>query len=194
VPRKKLVLPDDEVRYLRSLRDSRLHARVRELYAGGWSLSSIAEALDPPRPRSTIHFWVSSSPPPSSSSSSSSLISAAEESHEHSRAVPPTSSSSSSSPSPRATPKPRRVTKDKHRRVFNPREPRLSSDDSLKIALLAPIARRYRSRANPLGQYARANDELTYLCKLHYSNGVSITELAAAAGVTYKAMERRVLS
>lgn len=86
------------------------------------------------------------------------------------------------------------MTKDRSRRSFNPREPRLSDDESLVISRLAPIARRYRARANPHGEYARANDELTHLCKFHYSKGVSITELARAAGVTYKAMERRVLS
>jgi hypothetical protein len=86
------------------------------------------------------------------------------------------------------------VTKDRNRRSFNPREPKLSSVESSLLAGLAPLARRYRARANPLGEYARANSELTRLCKHYYSKGVSLTELAQAAGVTYKAMERRVLS
>jgi hypothetical protein len=50
----------------------------------------------------------------------------------------------------------------------------------------------YRARANPSGKYAIANNELTSLCKDLYQRGASIKELALAAGVTYRAMARRV--
>lgn len=76
--------------------------------------------------------------------------------------------------------------------MFNPARPSVSPDDSQRIAELAPLARRYRARANPNGAYALANEELTQLCCSLYDQGVSIRELAHFAGVTYKAMERRV--
>lgn len=68
----------------------------------------------------------------------------------------------------------------------------LEPDERSRISSLAPVARRYRARANPRGEIALSNAELTEICTRAHSRGVSIPELAAAAGVTYKAMERRV--
>jgi DNA-binding Xre family transcriptional regulator len=39
---------------------------------------------------------------------------------------------------------------------------------------------------------AVANDRLTGICITLYQNGVSIKELAEAAGVTYRAMYKRI--
>jgi DNA-binding Xre family transcriptional regulator len=39
---------------------------------------------------------------------------------------------------------------------------------------------------------AVANDRLTGICITLYKNGVSIKELAEAAGVTYRAMYKRI--
>lgn len=179
----KMSLPPDEAQVLRSLSGKILRARVSELFYSGWSLAAIAEAFDPPRARSTVRSWITPSPTPypsrptpssSSSSSSSSLITAAEDSH------PP-------SPAPAPAPKPR-----EERRIYDPRSPQLSIAAARKIADLAPVARHHRAGAAPTGRYAVANDELNRLCRLHFERGVSIRELALAAGVTYKAMERRV--
>ena len=178
--RVKVSLPPDEALLLRSLSGKILRARVSELFYSGWSLAAIAEAFDPPRARSTIRSWITPSPTPypsrptpvssPPSSSSSSLITAAEDSHP---------------PSP--APKPR-----EERRIYDPRSPQLSIAAARKIADLAPVARHHRSGAAPTGRYAVANDELNRLCRLHFERGVSIRELALAAGVSYKAMERRV--
>jgi hypothetical protein len=40
--------------------------------------------------------------------------------------------------------------------------------------------------------HAVANDRLTNLCRHLYAKGVGITALAEAAGVTYRAMYKRV--
>lgn len=182
--RVKVPLPPDEAQVLRSLSGKILRARVSELFYSGWSLAAIAEAFDPPRARSTIRSWLTPSPtlypsrptpvssPPSPSSSSPSLITAAEDSHP---------------PAPSPAPKPR-----EERRTYDPRSPQLSIAAARKIADLAPVARHHRAGAAPTGRYAVANDELNRLCRLHFERGASIRELALAAGVSYKAMERRV--
>ena len=183
--RVKVSLPPDEAQVLRSLSGKILRARVSELFYSGWSLAAIAEAFDPPRARSTIRSWIVPSPTPypsrptpvSSPPSSSSLpITAAE-----------SCPSPAPAPSPSPTPKPR-----EERRIYDPRSPQLSIAAARKIADLAPVARHHRAGAAPTGRYAVANDELNRLCRLHFERGVSIRELALAAGVSYKAMERRV--
>ena len=175
----KVSLPPDEAQVLRSLSGKILRARVSELFYSGWSLAAIAEAFDPPRARSTIRSWITPSPtlypsrPTPSSSSSPSLITAAE--------------NPNPAPAPSPAPKPR-----EERRIYDPRSPQLSIAAARKIADLAPVARHHRAGASPTGRYAVANDELNRLCRLHFERGASIRELALAAGVSYKAMERRV--
>jgi hypothetical protein len=80
----------------------------------------------------------------------------------------------------------------REQREYDPSRPRISSATRNEIQQLAPVARRYRSGANPSGEYAVANERLTRICRDLYVSGVAIRELAAAANVTYKAMERRV--
>lgn len=61
-----------------------------------------------------------------------------------------------------------------------------------QISADAPIARKFRSGMSPLHKAALANQRLTDTCVLLFESGVPIQELADAAGVTYKAMARRV--
>lgn len=169
------VLPQDECLYLRGLSGAELRARVQELHFAGWSLASIGNAFDPPRGRSTVRSWtvphtqsLTHRPIPSpSSSSQNSLIAAAENSTTPSR--------------------PKR-----ERRVYTPSSPALTASEKERIKVVAPLARRYRARANPNGVYASANDELTKIAREAYLRGTPISELAAAAGVTYRAMARRL--
>jgi hypothetical protein len=169
----EMKLPDDEVKVLVSCSGDPLRARVRALREAGWTLAAIADAWTPPKQRSSIRALsqqptksplpIVPSPPPSSSHSSH--LAAAERSRSrHSRA----------------------------RRFYNPSSPKISNDDAKRIAQLAPLARRYRARANPTGSYAQANEELTQLCISLYRAGASVIELAAAANVTYRAMARRI--
>jgi hypothetical protein len=70
--------------------------------------------------------------------------------------------------------------------------PGIPDDARERIATLAPVARRYRARVAPLSQPALANSELSHICRNLYASGVPVRELATAAGVTYRAMARRV--
>jgi hypothetical protein len=45
---------------------------------------------------------------------------------------------------------------------------------------------------SPSSEEARANDELTSVCVSLINDNVTVRELAAAAGVTYRAMARRL--
>lgn len=78
------------------------------------------------------------------------------------------------------TPRPRRVS------------PGIPEDTRERIAYLAPTARRYRARVAPFSAPAMANAELSHICRTLHGNGVTIRELATAAGVTYRAMARRL--
>lgn len=167
------MLPESEAALLSSLDVPAQRARARELFAAGWSLSAIGDACSPPRSRSTVQSWVSSlSSSPSFSSSSSSPITAAEFSRSAAESAP--------------------VQRRKRAEPFDPRRPKLDGSTAAQISMIAPLARRFRSGSSPTGEYARANDTLTRVCKEEFARGVSIRELSDAAGVTYKAMEKRV--
>jgi hypothetical protein len=60
------------------------------------------------------------------------------------------------------------------------------------IQQLSPLARTFRSRMASTSAPAVANLRLTQICKDLYANSVSIRELAEAAGVTYRAMYKRI--
>jgi len=181
-------LPDEECVYLRGLSGALRARRVAELASAGWSLAAIGDAFDPPRTRSTVKSWITRLTPdlPSSDSDSSETLLVTAES---SRPVPLPGQSSPSSAGAAVQVK---VTGRRERRVFDPRSPIMTPDERRKIKELAPIARRYRARANPSGIFARANDELTVITQDLYSRGASVRELAQAAGVTYRAMARRL--
>ena len=73
-----------------------------------------------------------------------------------------------------------------------PRSPGIPHDEQLRIARLSPLARRFRARTNPSSTYFTANQDLTNIAGLLYNKGVTVSELARASGVTYRAMKRRV--
>lgn len=73
-----------------------------------------------------------------------------------------------------------------------PKSPGITSETVARLAYLAPIARQYRARLKSTHPATIANTELTSLTKSLYKSGVPIQEIADAAGVTYRAMYRRV--
>lgn len=73
-----------------------------------------------------------------------------------------------------------------------PKSPGIPPDTLARIRELAPLARRYRAKMNPASAEARANDELTGICMMLIEENVTVRELSAAAGVTYRAMARRL--
>ena len=56
--KNKPKLPKEEIKFLLSLSQDAFTARLRSLWEAGWSLGIIAESFTPPKPKSTIHFWV----------------------------------------------------------------------------------------------------------------------------------------
>jgi hypothetical protein len=178
MPRQIKNLPSSECDFLRVLKKEELYARAQELHRAGWSVTAIANAFDPPRPRSTVHTWLSRT-----------------HTITHSQALPlPLSSSFSSSSSIAAAENniSGAMISKRERRVYTPSSPRLLSAEKERIKTVAPLARMYRARANPNGVYASANNELTKIAEEAYARGVAISELASAAGVTYRAMARRL--
>jgi hypothetical protein len=175
-------VPAAERELLATLSGRDLHARLRALSDAGWSLSSLAEALDPPRPRTTIRSWITSLPPlppPLQHQPSAPL-------KEHFQHSPPV-------PSPHAPPTSAHDTVSV-RRFSSPRRSRMgiAQATAARLAELAPVARRHRPRTSPTNPARVANESLTRLTRELYSRGASIPELAEAAGVTYRAMRRRV--
>ncbi|UDL15867.1 helix-turn-helix DNA binding domain protein [Microbacterium phage Pumpernickel] len=70
---------------------------------------------------------------------------------------------------------------------------RLTTQEESEIATLAPLARKYRASMNYGHPAAIANKRLTELVVfLHKDERVTIAELASAAGVSYRAMARRI--
>jgi hypothetical protein len=73
-----------------------------------------------------------------------------------------------------------------------PKSPGISPADLDTIQKLAPIARKYRSSMSDAHKAAVANRELTEICERLVAADVTVRELAEAAGVTYRAMARRL--
>ncbi len=101
-----------------------------------------------------------------------------------SRRYTPTSLAESPIPTPRY-PKTGYVSR-------RPVSPGISADEMARIKQLAPSARRYRAKMTADSPQAIANDALTRVCVELHSRNVTVRELAAAAGVTYRAMARRL--
>jgi len=90
---------------------------------------------------------------------------------------------------PEVTPPP---VKKKPQRRQRPASPGIPVNEQLHIARLSPLARRYRARTHPSSSSFRANQELSRIARELYLRGVTVSELARASGVTYRAMKRRV--
>ena len=73
-----------------------------------------------------------------------------------------------------------------------PANPGLTADQIKTIQTLAPSARKYRAKLAESHPSTINNRKLTELCTHLHEAGVPLQELADAAGVTYRAMYRRV--
>lgn len=92
-------------------------------------------------------------------------------------------------------PYPRQDTPIPEDRTYIPKKPAnpgISEADQLRIQQLAPLARRYRAKLPETHASTLANQELTDLCFTLHNQGVPLQDLADVAGVTYRAMYRRV--
>lgn len=156
-------LPIYESNLLQNLTGYQLYARAKTLYDAGWTLRAIGESLTPPRARSTVRYWIVSADLTPIGSVYTDLPTAP---------VPTLATPAS--------------------RGLKPRRP-LTTVEFTRIKELAPSARRYRATMKPGHRSAQANNELTEMCvRLHHEDRVTIKDLAEAAGVSYRAMARRV--
>lgn len=195
---RKVTLPQSEVETLGELKGEALRARVRELAAAGWPLAAIGAACTPPRPRSTIRFWALSSPSSSSSLSSSSSSNSTITTAENSRFDP--SSTSAASPSARrpSPPVPDFVVIRQEpylplrKNTVPSRSPGLTEVDKGRIKLLQQLASKVRASTPETSKFALANEELTALANELFARGVTVREIADAAGVTYRAINKRI--
>lgn len=159
-PARKQPLPPKEAAYLNTLSQDDLMARSYELYTAGWTLQAIGDALEPPRPRSTVRSWLL-------------------------RYQLPESGKPSKVPSPLY-----RTHKDGYQKKRN--SPGILPDELELIQELAPRARTFRAKMSSNDSARVANDQLTAICIRLYDTGVTTSELAKAAGVTYRAMVKRL--
>jgi hypothetical protein len=73
-----------------------------------------------------------------------------------------------------------------------PTNPGIYPKDLSRIKTLAPLARKYRSRLSDDHPSTLANQDLTNIAQTLHASHVPIQEIADAAGVTYRAMYRRI--
>lgn len=158
-------LPQDEMRFLESLQLPDMHARLAYLHASGWSLASIARSFSPPRPKTTVHYWIRNAPTPK----------------EQRRAAPtpPINTIMHALPVLRS-PKVRSIS------------PKVPPETRPRLRELAQLSRRYRAKTPPNSATAQANRELTQLAVQLHTHGVPTSDIAAAAGLTYRAVARRI--
>ena len=161
-------LPDDEVRFLEALSTPDMHARLAFLHEQGWSLASLARSLNPPKPKTTIHYWIRNA---------ASGPNAPEQRRPAPK--PPTQTLLHALP----------ITRGAKVRSISPKVP---PDLRPRLRELAQVSRRYRSKTPNGSPTAQANRELTRLAVQLHSHGVPTSDIASAAGLTYRAVARRI--
>lgn len=158
------LLPPDEVTFISSLPRPEAESRLRALWEAGWSLQTLGSSLQPQRPKTTIHFWVKRAP----------IV-------EQLRAIPsPPPKSLTTSVPTKSAPRLRSIS------------PGVPPEMAPRLAELSAKAKRYRAKTAPDSPLALANDELTAIAKTLRSMGVPTAAIAKAAGVSYRAMARRL--
>lgn len=162
-PARNQPLPPLEAESLNALSPDEKITRVYDLYHAGWTLQAIGDALIPPRPRSTVRAWLL-------------------------RFTPPQERDLVDAPIPAPVYKTHPDGYQKRR----PISPGILPDELALIQELAPKARTYRAKMSANSAAAVANDQLSAICMRLHLSGVSINELAKAAGVTYRAMYKRL--
>lgn len=166
-PSRNQPLPPEEAATLNSLAPDDLIKRVYDLYQEGWTLQAIGDALTPPRPRSTVRSWLLRFQLPGERLTEPEVVDA-------------------------PIPTPNYKTPAGGYQKRRPVSPGILPDELELIQELAPRARQFRAKVSSTDSTRVANDQLTGICVRLHSSGVSIKELAEAAGVTYRAMYKRI--
>ena len=157
-------IPKKEADFLNSLSGPNLHKRVSTLFHAGWTLASIGEALTPPKGRSTIKSWVDRYP-------------------QRDLLLYPLDVD---------VPIPRLRTPDGGYQRLTPVSPGVPSDIADVLKEIAPIAKNYRARMSSVTKEYQANEEMDRITRELKANDVSIADIARAAGVTHRAIARRL--
>lgn len=157
-------LPHDEVAFLESLSRPATESRIKALWQAGWSLSIIGRSINPPRPKTTIHFWVRR----------------AKDEHQFRPIPTPPPKSFTTSVPTKTAPKIRSIS------------PGVPPEMIPRLKELSTFAKRYRAKSSSDSVYSKANEELTTVSKTLRSMGVPTAAIAKAAGVSYRAMAKRV--
>lgn len=157
-------LPKDEVKFLENLSQNELQSRLLALHEAGWSLNVLGRSFRPSKPKTTIHFWIKKA-----------------EKVEQKRDIPlPPPKSLTTSVPTKTAPRLRSIS------------PGVPPDMRPRLRHLSEQARRYRARTPAGSPLALANDELTAVARTLKSMGVPTAAIAEAAGVSYRAMARRL--
>jgi hypothetical protein len=162
--KKQAELPEDERAFLNSLSKDQRNKRLRALWETGWSLSVLGNSLLPKRGKTTIHFWIVDI-----------------EAGEQRRLIPEPPPKSLSSLTP--------LTISAKVRSISPAVPPHLKP---KIKELSKLSKRYRARTPENSPFAIANKELTDLARSLREKGVPTSIIAEAAGVSYRAMAKRL--
>jgi hypothetical protein len=157
-------LPIEEVVYLSTLTRSEMESRLRGLWKAGWSLGVIGSSLSPAVPKTTIHFWVRRAP---------------DVKQLRALPLPPPKSLTTSVPT-------------KHAPRLRSVSPGVPPELRIKLKELSALSKRYRAKTSPTSPLAQANNELTQIARQLKNRGVPTAAIAEAAGVTYRAMARRL--
>lgn len=164
----QLPLPQSEIDYLDSLAKTDTDAfqsRLRALWEAGWSLSILGNSVSPKRPRATIHFWVRK---------------AVQKPQNAQIPQPSFNRPLTSVLTSEISGKTRTIS------------PTVTPETAQKLRSLSLQARRYRSRTADTNRFAVANREFTAMCKELRSQGVPAVDIADAAGISYRAVARRI--
>jgi hypothetical protein len=157
------VLPQDEIDFLQTLTPEKRNSRLAALHEAGWSLSVLSRSTA--TPKTTVHFWIKNAP-----------------------ATPLTPHKPVPQPSISIT----KRLQNGHMLKIRTISPKVPPDLVPTLRDLSTKSRRYRSRTPAGSPIAVANRELTRLALNLHSQGVSTAALAEAAGVSYRAMARRI--
>jgi len=80
----------------------------------------------------------------------------------------------------------------KREKAARPVRPTVSPEDAATLRSLSQLARRHRARQRPDAPQAIASRELTILAAQLNSTGVPTAAIAKAAGISYRAMHKRI--
>jgi len=137
---------------------------VHALFEAGWTLRAIGEAFNPPISRSTVQYWVSNF---------DDLVSSEANFQEF---MEP----------------PKLKTPEGGYERINPPSAPIPPHCASRLSQIASDARYYRSGMASTSVQALANSEMDHIVKELYENGTKVADIARAAGVTHRAIKKRI--